>query len=756
MSNKKVSGAVGLFFLLAFLFLSLWPARAEIPKLIGYQGYLTSAAGVPVNGPVKAVFSVYTAPSGGIALWSETQTVTVNQGVFEVILGAIQALTLPFDNQYYIGVEVENDGEMTPRKLLTSVGYAYQADNAGMLNRLPASSYSLAGHNHDAAYVNAAGDTMSGASGSAVLTVNNTGAGYGGQFSVSGTTAYGVSSLATGDSGIGVYGVSTGNTGYGMSGYGTGTAGTGVYGYANSSAAGTNRGGDFRAEGTNGQGVRGLATNTGNYLNYGGYFSAAGSQGRGVYGAAIAPGDVGNVGGYFEAAGNFGQGVHGETTGTYSYGMFGKSSGQFGIGVHGEGTGASAYGVDGLATGTNGRGVYGRATATGAVTNYGGFFEAAGDSGRGVYGSAQGVTGWGVSGHASGASGIGVHGNATGSSGYGLSGNASGAAGIGVYGNASYVGTAVNYGGLFESAGSAGAGVRGNATGISGQGVRGFAAGTDGQGVYGEASSRDGVGVYGAATYAGTGFNYGGYFVADAAAGRGVWAEATGSGGIAVYAKGPSSGDSSRAGVFTVPMYGGRVAVEVHAPYNDATAVWADGDQWGFYAYNGGYGPFTGGHEVILPGNFPADAKPGMIVSVTGENRKRIRENKTSVHSNLPTVALAKRPNDKNVFGVFVREAPLSQKHWYEKRDGERFATVNALGEGKVLVTNVNGNIECGDYITTSAIQGYGQKQDDDILRNYTLGKAIETVDWDEVTETVEFEGRLYKVYLIGVVYTSG
>jgi hypothetical protein len=38
----------------------------------------------------------------------------------------------------------------------------------------------------------------------------------------------------------------------------------------------------------------------------------------------------------------------------------------------------------------------------------------------------------------------------------------------------------------------------------------------------------------------------------------------------------------------------------------------------------------------------------------------------------------------------------------------------------------------------------------------YTLGNAIETVDWETVTETVEHEGRRYRVYLVAVVYTSG
>jgi NAD dependent epimerase/dehydratase family enzyme len=81
---------------------------------------------------------------------------------------------------------------------------------------------------------------------------------------------------------------------------------------------------------------------------------------------------------------------------------------------------------------------------------------------------------------------------------------------------------------------------------------------------------------------------------------------------------------------------------------------------------------------------------------------------------------------------------------------------VNALGDGRVLVSNINGEIEAGDYITTSAIAGYGQRQENDLVHSYTVGKATETVDWDKVTKTVEYQGRRVKIYLIAVVYTSG
>jgi len=244
--------------------------------------------------------------------------------------------------------------------------------------------------------------------------------------------------------------------------------------------------------------------------------------------------------------------------------------------------------------------------------------------------------------------------------------------------------------------------------------------GDDQYGVYGSASGADGIGVYGMALYSGSAMNYGGYFEASGIYGYGVFGIAHGINGIGVVGS------------------GGNID---------------------FYAAGSGlnYMPFTGAHEVILSNEISENIKTGMIVSVTGQ--AKIREDRDgiiSISSTLPTVRLSGRPNDKAVFGVYVKESSLPEGHWYEKREGEKFGIVNALGEGRVWVTNMNGDIEVGDYITTSSVPGYGQRQEDDVLHSYTLGKAIEDVDWDYVAETIDFMGQKLKIYLVAVVYTSG
>lgn len=213
----------------------------------------------------------------------------------------------------------------------------------------------------------------------------------------------------------------------------------------------------------------------------------------------------------------------------------------------------------------------------------------------------------------------------------------------------------------------------------------------------------------------------------------------------------------------TVPAAKLEVVADVSSAgvFNSLSGIGVEGKglTFDFYASGDGtnYGPFTGAHEVILSPEFPVSIKPGMIVSVTGGAKiRRNDKGDVSISSTLPSVRLSDNPNDKAVFGAFVKEAPLPEKHWYAKKEGERFGIINALGEGRVWVTNINGNINAGDYITTSSVSGYGQRQGDDLLHSYTLGKAIEDVDWDAVTETIDVNGQRVKVYLIAVVYTSG
>ena len=72
------------------------------------------------------------------------------------------------------------------------------------------------------------------------------------------------------------------------------------------------------------------------------------------------------------------------------------------------------------------------------------------------------------------------------------------------------------------------------------------------------------------------------------------------------------------------------------------------------------------------------------------------------------------------------------------------------------MVCNINGNLENGDYITTSAIEGLGMKQDDDLLHNYTVAKITEDCDFSSGTTQTAHNGQAYKWKLVGCTYHCG
>ena len=74
---------------------------------------------------------------------------------------------------------------------------------------------------------------------------------------------------------------------------------------------------------------------------------------------------------------------------------------------------------------------------------------------------------------------------------------------------------------------------------------------------------------------------------------------------------------------------------------------------------------------------------------------------------------------------------------------------INSIGEGGIWVINSNKNIENGDYIQSSNDLGYGEKQDDDLLHNYTVGKATIYCDF-------KLDSNLYNCFEIEELDENG
>ena len=100
---------------------------ADIPGTLNYQGKLTDPDGVAISGDRAVEFRIYNVETGGTALWSESHpAVAISHGLFDVPLGTITPLNLPFDEPYWVEIVVEGE-TMAPRQALNTVPYAFRA-----------------------------------------------------------------------------------------------------------------------------------------------------------------------------------------------------------------------------------------------------------------------------------------------------------------------------------------------------------------------------------------------------------------------------------------------------------------------------------------------------------------------------------------------------------------------------------------------------------------------------------------------------
>ncbi|KPL20028.1 MAG: hypothetical protein AMJ92_00900 [candidate division Zixibacteria bacterium SM23_81] len=108
-------------------------AMAEVPGLINYQGTLTDGGGVALDTTISITFSIYNDSTGGIQVWTETQTaVEVDKGLFNVLLGRVNSIqdTVFTEPERWLGIQVGGDPELEPRQRIASVGYSYRAEEA--------------------------------------------------------------------------------------------------------------------------------------------------------------------------------------------------------------------------------------------------------------------------------------------------------------------------------------------------------------------------------------------------------------------------------------------------------------------------------------------------------------------------------------------------------------------------------------------------------------------------------------------------
>ena len=179
---------------------------------------------------------------------------------------------------------------------------------------------------------------------------------------------------------------------------------------------------------------------------------------------------------------------------------------------------------------------------------------------------------------------------------------------------------------------------------------------------------------------------------------------------------------------------------------------------------------FTGQHRSFIDTIAHTDylKYEGLIVSANKNQYFDIQEEIVTgvqaikINESLPLVSISNVAYDKCCFGVISGSEDTNDREYSQgsfvsvlkKQDGDIRAHVNSVGEGAIWVVNTNGILESGDYITTSNVAGYGQKQDSEFLANYTVAKITMDCDFNPSTQPTRIIKRELRDVNYWVKYT--
>ena len=188
-----------------------------------------------------------------------------------------------------------------------------------------------------------------------------------------------------------------------------------------------------------------------------------------------------------------------------------------------------------------------------------------------------------------------------------------------------------------------------------------------------------------------------------------------------------------------------------------------NGGNMGIISFAGGtvsYGTFTGHHDAYVldqdshtgdilqtaSGSAEGAIYPiGTIVSLVSSS---LEVNPYGEFKSQPInyVVSSSAHQDKRAFGIYH-----GSYNWGDGSEDDVHKDlvyrhlISGLGDGVVLVNDQGGDIEIGDYIcTASGSGGYGCKQSDDILHNYTVAKINEDVVWSAVSGSTKLVACTY------------
>ena len=153
---------------------------------------------------------------------------------------------------------------------------------------------------------------------------------------------------------------------------------------------------------------------------------------------------------------------------------------------------------------------------------------------------------------------------------------------------------------------------------------------------------------------------------------------------------------------------------------------------------------FTGQHRSKFEGAFTPELV-GLIVECTGNYLQLDGSVSPKIDEALPCVKLTSAAMSKRVYGIIsgiegeTREYGSGFVSVVPKDDGVTRVVVNSVGEGSLWVINTRDQaLQNGDYVCSSSVPGYGERQEDDLLHSYTVAKITMDVDWNNLPDWLE------------------
>ncbi|MCC6142724.1 MAG: hypothetical protein IT368_02845 [Candidatus Hydrogenedentes bacterium] len=526
-------------------------AQPLVTPMLQYQGRILDPGDrTPIEGAVTVTFNIYDSEGALLPLWTETETLSLVDGLFSTVLGDTTAMPAGiFDGgPLWIGIQVDPDPEAVPRQPLVPVAYALYANNAALLEGNTSAAFAPTSHEHAAEALTTGtldndripasiarvadviGTVLAGDGAGSTLDADTVDGLDSSAFAAT-THEHAAESVTSGvldDARIPASIAREANVFLNVldnDGAGSGLDADTVDGLDSSVFASSMHDHDGAYLSTSGPDTL-IANDPGPALSIDQY-----GTGRGLTVTSVDTHGIhtttqstsNNTAGVYAVAGassglgfNSNSGVRGDSAN--GRGVIGASTNNHGVlgysmtaaGISGQG---ATMGVEGLSWGTDSQGV--RGSTSGGGNSYGVHGIASTAGGTGVFGETQGTTGTrvGVLGKSPSTGGIGVYGEATATTGSatGVWGFTQSSSGRALYGE-SFSGSGTNYGAYCTHAStSGGAAVYGTSEGYVG--VWGFSSGR--WGVYGRSDGgTNAYGVYG--TVASGSGNYAGYFSGNA------------------------------------------------------------------------------------------------------------------------------------------------------------------------------------------------------------------------------------------------